>query len=180
VAAEKPVELPSGAREEDGRPTPLGADFIIPLLSVALIAYYSATTAGLSWEAKVTGVFIGAVLGPLCAVHMARLGLAVFRRRATLGFGDLVSNTAFNRQRFGLLALAAAFIAAIEWTGTSLGLFLLLVGCMLLMGVRSPRALLGVAITTTAVVYLLLIRLLNSRLPRGPVETLLGSFTGGQ
>jgi hypothetical protein len=31
---------------------------------------------------------------------------------------------------------------------------------------------------TAAVVYVLLIYLLNSRLPQGPLETLLGSFLG--
>jgi hypothetical protein len=50
---------------------------------------------------------------------------------------------------------------------------------MLVTGVRSVRALLGVALTTTAVVYGLLIRLLDSRLPRGPIENLLGALWGG-
>jgi hypothetical protein len=58
-------------------------------------------------------------------------------------------------------------------------LFLLLVGCMLLMGVRSVRAIVGVALTTTAVVYVLLIVLLNSRLPQGVVERLVKSLVGG-
>ncbi len=179
MAAEKPVEPGPEARDDDGLSGPLGADFIIPLLAIALIAYYTATTLSLSWEAKVTGVFIGAVLGPLCAVHIVRMGLAVSRRHATLGFGDLVANTPFNRQRLGLVAFVAIFIAAIEWIGTATGLFFLLTACMLLMGVRSVRALLGVALTTTAVVYLLLIYFLNSRLPQGPVERLLASLLGG-
>ena len=173
-------------RVEDGRDArdeavagPLGADFIIPVLAVALIVYYSATTVGLGWEAKVTGIVIAAVLAPLCAVHMVRMVLAIRRGEGTFGLGDLISNTAFNRQRLGLVVLVATFIATIEWVGTTLGLFLLLVSCMLLMGVRSVRALVGVALTTTAVVYLLLIYLLNSRLPQGPVEKLLRWLGGG-
>jgi hypothetical protein len=127
----------------------------------------------------VTGVFIAAVLAPLCVVHMVRMVAAISRGRGTFGFGDLLDNTVFNRQRLGLVTMVALFIAAIEWVGTTAGLFLLLVGCMLLMGVRNVRALLGVALTTTAVVYVLLIYLLNSRLPQGPVERLLGSVLGG-
>jgi hypothetical protein len=50
---------------------------------------------------------------------------------------------------------------------------------MLLMGVRSVRALIGVALATTAVVYVLLIWLLNSRLPQGPAEKLIKLLTGG-
>jgi hypothetical protein len=178
--------VPAEERVEDGRDVrddetdgPLGADFIIPVLALALIAYYSATTAGLGWEAKVTGIVIGAVLAPLCVVHMVRMMLSIRRGEGTFGFGDLVSNTPFNRQRLGLVALVALFIAAIEWVGTTLGLFLLLIGCMLLMGVRSVRALIGVALATTAVVYVLLIWLLNSRLPQGPVEKLIRLVTGG-
>jgi hypothetical protein len=178
VAAEERVEHGRPAREE-AVAAPIGADFIIPVLSLALIAYYSATTVGLNWEAKVTGVVIGAVLAPLCIVHMIRMVLAISRGEGTAGFGDLVSNTAFNRQRLGLIALIATFIATIDWVGTTLGLFLLLIGCMLLMGVRSIRALIGVALATTAVVYVLLIVLLNSRLPQGVVEKLINSLVGG-
>ena len=178
MAAEERVEHGRPARE-DAVAGPLGADFIIPVLSVALIAYYSATTVGLYWEAKVTGVVIGAILAPLCIVHMVRMVVAISRGQGTSGLGDLISNTPFNRQRLGLIALMATFIAAIEWVGTTLGLFLLLVGCMLLMGVRSVRALVGVALATTAVVYLLLMVFLNSRLPQGVVEKLIKSLVGG-
>ena len=156
-----------------------GADFIIPVLAVALVVYYSATTLGMTWEAKVTGVVIGAVLIPLSLIHLVRMVGAILRGHGTFGFGDLLSNSRFNRQRFGLVALIAAFIASLPWVGTTGGLFLLLVGCMLVMGVRSLRALLGVAIVTSAVVYVLLIHLLNSRLPRGPVENLIASMFAG-
>lgn len=177
--AETPAEPKPDARDNESMSGPLGADFIIPALALALVTYYSVTTLGLAWEAKVTGVFIAAVLAPLCVVHMARMLAAISRGRATAGFGDFFANTAFNRQRLGLVLLVTAFIASIQWIGTTLGLFLLLIGCMLLTGVRSVRALLGVAAATSAVVYVLLIYLLNSRLPRGPVESLLGSMLGG-
>jgi hypothetical protein len=167
------------APDEEGPAGPLGADFIIPVLALALVAYYSVTTLGLAWEAKATGVFIAAVLVPLCAVHMIRMTLAISRGRGTFSLGDLITNTPVNRQRLGLVVLVAAFIATIQWIGTTLGLFLLLIGCMLLTGVRSIRALLGVAAATSAIVYVLLIHLLNSRLPHGPVERLLGSVLGG-
>ncbi len=176
---EAPSEPKPQVPEEDGLAGPLGADFIIPVLALALLAYYSVTTLGLAWEAKVTGVFIAAVLAPLCIAHMARMVLAISRGRGTFSLGGLIANTPINRQRLGLVALVAAFIAAISWIGTTLGLFLLLIGCMLLTGVRSVRALLGVAAVTSAVVYVLLIYLLNSRLPQGPVERLLGSILGG-
>jgi hypothetical protein len=157
---------------------PSGADFIVPVLSVALVVYYSATTLNMAWEAKVTGVLIGAILVPLCLVHMVRLAVAISGAHGSFGFGELLANNLFNRQRFGLVALIVAFIATLEWVGTTGGLFLLLIGCMLVMGVRSVRVLLGVASVTAAVVYVLLIYLLNSRLPQGPVEKLIGFVLG--
>jgi hypothetical protein len=104
--------------------------------------------------------------------------VAIAHGYGTFGLGDLVEASTFNLQRFGLVALVAVFVATLQWVGTTLGLFLLLIGSMLVMGVRSVRTLLAVAGVTTAVVYLLLIYLLNSRLPRGSVETLLASLMG--
>ena len=169
----------SDRQQDTAAPRPSGADFIIPVLAVALVAYYSASTLRMAWEAKVTGVVIGALLVPLCGIHIARMIAAISRGHGTIGFGDLVANNLFNRQRLGLVALGPAFVTGLEWTGTTLGLLLLLIGCMLVMGVRSLRALLSVALVTTAIVYFLLIYLLNSRLPRGPVENLISSVLGG-
>ena len=169
-------------RRTEEEPTPVeanGADFIIPALSVALVIYYSASTLGMAWEAKVTGVAIGVILVPLCLLLMARMLGAIMTGRGTFGLGHLIENTPLNRQRLALVALVAAFLVGLEWIGVVPALFFLLAGCMLVMGVRSVRALLAVSLTTVAVVYLLLIYILNSRLPQGPVEKLLGSVLAG-
>jgi uncharacterized protein YhhL (DUF1145 family) len=49
---------------------------------------------------------------------------------------------------------------------------------MWLLGVRSMRALIGVAAVTAAIVHVLLITLLNSRLPRGVLQTLWSALSG--
>jgi hypothetical protein len=157
----------------------LGGDFIVPVLACGLAAYYYGSTVDLVWEAKATGLVVGGVLVALCAAHVVRLGVRIATGAASLGLGDLAANHRFNRQRLALIVLVALFVTTIHWVGTTLGLLLLLIGAMLVTGVRSVRALLGVALTTTAVVYGLLIRLLDSRLPRGPVENLLGALWGG-
>jgi len=173
------VEQRSDEKQIGAGPEPLGADFFIPLLACGLTLYYLASTAELVWEAKATGTVIGAVLLALCTIHMGRLLLRIATKSGTFGFGDLFSDTLFNRQRLGLLVLVVLYIATIRWVGTTLGLFLLLIGCMWIMGVRSLRLLAGIAFATSAVVYIVLIRLLGSRLPQGPVEWLLQSVTGG-
>lgn len=166
-------------QQQDPTREPVAGDFIIPLLGIGLVAYYLASTTDLVWEAKATGVFVGVVLLVLCLLHMARLLVLIRARTASLSFGGLFSDTPFNRQRLGLLLLVALFIAALPWAGTTLGLFLLLIASMWLMGVRRLRTLVSVAFAAAATVYLLLIYLLGSRLPQGPVEQLLALLLGG-
>jgi hypothetical protein len=177
----------SRENEPANAPEPIGADLIIPVLACILAIYYLSTTTDLVWEARAAGVFIGVPLIAMCLVHAARMGVRVARGTATLGTGDLFANTFFNRQRIGLAVLVAGFVACIEWTGTTLGIFVLLIASMLLLGVRSIAILLGISLTTSALVYGLLITLMGSRLPQGPAEWLLnpviakivGLVTGG-
>jgi hypothetical protein len=157
----------------------LGGDLIIPVLACGLAAYYFGSTVDLVWEAKATGIFVGVILVVLCVAQFVRMGRQVATGAGTLGLGDLVAQTEFNKQRFGLLALVAVFVVTLPWVGTTLGLFLLLIGGMWLLGVRSVRALIGVAAVTAATVHLLLITLLNSRLPQGVLRTLLAALSGG-
>jgi hypothetical protein len=172
------MECSPDQNQPGAAPEPLGADFIIPVLACSLTAYYFVTTVDLAWEAKATGLFIGTVLAALCVAHFLRLGLRIASGRGSFAIGELTANDLFNRQRLGLLVLVVLFVATIHWVGTTLGLFLLLVGSMLVMGVRRFRTLFGVAFTSAAVVYVLLIYLLNSKLPKGPIEHLLSSVLG--
>ena len=158
--------------QENERPekVPLGADLIIPLIGSGLAIYYLLSTAELDWEAKSAGLFVGTVLLVLCAIQFARTIIALASGTGTLGLGELVANTLYNRQRLALIVLVGMFIATIGWTGTTLGLFLLLIASLLVMGVREPGKLFGIAFGTSAVVYTMLIWLLDTRLPRGLIE----------
>jgi hypothetical protein len=157
---------------------PLGADFIIPLMSCGLAGYYLATTTDLVWEARAAGVAVGVPLIAMCVFHMGRTLYRIQQGRGSFSFGEIFANTLFNRQRLILGLLTAAFIGALPWTGTTLGLFLVLVAGMRMLGVTSIRQLVGVAATTAAVVYVLLIYLVSSRLPQGPVEWLIAWIFG--
>ena len=96
----------------------------------------------------------------------------------SFSFGEIFADTLFNRQRLGLLILTTLFIIALPWTGTTLGLFLVLIASMRLLGVTSIRQLVLVAATTAATVYVLLMYLVSSRLPQGPVEWLIARIFG--
>lgn len=155
-----------GAPEPQARAA-LGGDFIIPALGCGLTLYYLASTTDLVWEARATGTVIGLTLLALCAVLFVRLGLRISSGEASFSFGDLFKNEEFNRQRFGLAAMMALYIVTIYWVGATVGLFFLLIGCMWLLGVRSMRQLLGIALSAALFVHLTLIVLLDSKLPRG-------------
>jgi len=152
---------------------PLAADFIIPLMSCGLAGYYVATTTDLVWEARAAGVAVGIPLILICVFHMGRTLYRIAQGRGTFSFGEMFANTLFNRQRLALGILIAVFIAALPLTGTTLGLFLVLVASMRVLGVTSIRQLVTISAATAATVYFLLIYLVSSRLPQGPVEWLI-------
>jgi hypothetical protein len=156
-----------------------GADLIIPVLAAGLAIYFLVNTASLVWEARANGTVIGVVLLILVAVQVARVVRDMRRHRASLGFGSLLERSPVQAQRLGLLAIMTLFVATIPWVGTTPGLFVAMLGSMWLLGVRDPRILIGISLVVAAVVYVLFIVLLQSRLPVGPVETFISSVMGG-
>ena len=161
------MSSPDPAPTEPPARVPLGGDFIIPLLACGLTLYYLASTTDLVWEARATGTVIGLTLLVLCAAHLVRLGLRISSGSASLSTGTLFENDLFNRQRAGLAAMVAIYIVTIYWVGATVGLFFLLIGCMWLLGVKSWRTLISVALVAAVFVHLSLITLLDSKLPRG-------------
>lgn len=160
-------------------PTPrpaLGADLVLPAMALGFAAYYFSSVWDLNWEAKANAVVVGTTLVALCGLFAARVLVQVALGRATLGLEPLVAPRALLPRRLAVAALAALFIFLLPWLGLTLGLFALIGALMLAMGVRAPRRILATAAIVAAGAYLLFIALLNSRLPRGPVEKLLASL----
>ena len=157
----------------DHKRVPLAACFIIPLLACGLAGYYRGTTTDLVWEARAAEVVVGVPLIGMCVLHMGRTIYRIVQGSGSFSGGDMFANTLFNRQRLALVVLVSAFIIALPWTGATLGLFLVLVASMWTLGVTSIRTLVLVAGTTAATVYVLLMYLVSSRLPHGPIEWLI-------
>jgi hypothetical protein len=160
-----------------GEPEAIGADLVIPLLAVGFTIYYLWTTAGMSWEARSNGLFLGSVLLVLIAAQLVRMAMRVSRGDATLRLGAIVADTPANRKRLGVVALLGAFILSLPLLGATLALFLLVLLLLLLMGVRQPFWLAVLPVGIAAVVYALFIGFLGARLPRGPIEALIGAIT---
>ncbi len=155
---------------------PLGADLVIPVLAVAFTAYFFVSVAELTWEAKANAVIIGSVLLALVAVFAVRAAWRVAAGGADFSFQPLVEPRQMLRPRALIVGLTALFIVLIPWLGLTLGLFLLVAALMLVLGAVSWRTIALTSGTVAVIAYLLFIALLNSRLPRGPIEKLLAGL----
>ncbi|NWG75880.1 MAG: hypothetical protein HXY24_14975 [Rubrivivax sp.] len=173
------MESNSGNRDGGAMRESFGPEFAVPVLAILLGVYYLLSTGDLNWESKTTGLVIGTTLMVMCGVQIVRLAVRMVSRGGSLGFGLLIANTLHNRRRITLVALQVLFIATIPWLGTTIGIFLLLLGSLFAMGVRSIGKLLGVSLTTAIIVYAVFMVLLNSRLPRGILENALHSIIAG-
>ena len=155
---------------------PAGADLVIPLLALAFAGYFFVDIADLAWEAKANGVIVGTVLVILVVAQLVRIGLAVARGRATLGFAPLVEPRDAHGKRFGMVVVTIVFIATIKWLGLTLGLLLGMVAALWIMGVRRWKPLVFISTATAASAYLLFIAALDSNFPHGPIERALSGL----
>ena len=153
--------------------TPLGADLVIPLLALAFAAYFFWSIAGLAWEAKANGVLIGTVLVGLVAIQLARMGRELARGAGDLRLDPLWLPRDALVKRVGMVLLTVAFIAALDWLGLTLSLFLAMALALRLMGVRRPATILWVSCAVAGAAYLLFVAILDSAFPHGPIEQLL-------
>jgi hypothetical protein len=157
----------------DKRPA-AGADLVIPMLALGLTVYFLWSVAGVEWQAKANGMIVGTTLLALIAIQVARVGLALARGKADRGFGELFKPRDVLYKRLGMLAITIAFVALVPYVGLAIGLFVALAAALLVMGVRGAKRVIGVALGVAIVSSLLFTVALDSGLPKGPVENLLG------
>jgi prepilin signal peptidase PulO-like enzyme (type II secretory pathway) len=155
------------------RKAPLGADLVIPLLAVGFATYFFWSIAELSWEAKANGVLIGTLLVGLVAIQLVRIG-----RQLAAGTGDLGMDALWRPRdalgkRIGMVLLAAAFIALLDWLGLTLALLVAMALALRLMGIRKPATLAWVSCAVAGTAYVLFVAILDSAFPHGPIEHLL-------
>jgi hypothetical protein len=152
---------------------PLGADLVIPALALGFAAYFFVSISDLAWEAKANGVLIGIVLVALIALQFFRIARQLSRRQGNLSLAPLWQPVDVIGKRIGMVAVAAAFIAALPWLGLTLGLLLGMLAALWVMGVRRGATLVLLPLAIAAAAYLLFIVTLQSDFPHGPLEKLL-------
>ena len=158
------------AKHAPHRREALGADLVIPGLALAFAIYFFFAIVELSWEAKANGVLIGGVLVLLLAIQIARVGVAVAKGRATLGFEALLRPRDALVPRIGVVLLTIVFIAALPLLGLTLALFLSMAVALMLMGARKPWRIFWVSFGVAACAYLMFVAALGTDVPHGPVE----------
>jgi len=157
----------------------LGADLVIPLAAAGLTVYFLYSVSALEWEAKANGVIIGTMLLALVAAQVVRVILALARGRAEAGFGELFAPAEARTKRLGMLGIMVVFVATVGYLGLGLGLFVALAVALVVMGVRSWKRVLVVSASVALASSILFTVVLDSGLPKGPVEKGLARLTGG-
>ena len=156
----------------------VGADLVIPALALAFAIYFFVDIAGLAWEAKSNGVLIGAVLVVLIAIQGVRLGLELARGEGRLGFESLLGPREALPGRLALVGITIAFIVAVQWLGLTLTLFLCMAAALRAMGLKSWKKNLLISFIVAASAWGLFMVLLETDMPRGPVEVVLSKLLG--
>lgn len=154
----------------------LGADLVIPGLALAFAAYFFIDIADLAWEAKANGVLIGAILVVLIAIQLVRSGLQRARGEGRLGFESLLAPRDALPGRLALVGITIAFIAAVQWLGLTLALFLSMAAALRAMGLKRWNRNLLLSFIVAASAWGLFIALLETDMPRGPVESALSKI----
>jgi hypothetical protein len=152
----------------------IGGDLVVPALGLGLAAYFLVDIADVAWEARANATVIACVLLALIGLQLARITRRVMAGEATLGIGGLIAPRQLLPLRLFVLLLTGIFIITLPWLGLTLGLFLLVLLMMRLLRAGSWRKIVITAAVVSIAAYLLFIALLNSRMPHGPVEKLLG------
>jgi hypothetical protein len=156
----------------------VGADLVIPALALAFAVYFFVDIADLAWEAKANGVLIGSILVVLIGIQVVRLGLQLARGEGSLGFESLLGPREALPARLALVAITIAFIVAVPWLGLTLTLFLCMGTALRAMGLKSWKKNLLISFIVAASAWGLFIALLETDMPRGPVEVLLSKMLG--
>jgi hypothetical protein len=154
---------------------PIGGDLIIPVGTAAFAVYYLYTVWGLSWQAASAGIGISAAMAVLLVILAVRFIGELRRGEADLGLGELVHPVSYMVQRISILVAVVGFIYLMPYLGFTISLFLfLMVGIILLSGLRHIKTGLIIASCVSLGGYLLFIVFIRARFPHGPFEYLVG------
>src|SRR5690606_1362464 len=148
-------------------------DLIIPVSAVVYAIYYVVSVRDFPFQAQITGLLLGSLLGPLCTVFFIRFVWQARRSGIRIGWIDLIGEPSIGLKRLIFAGLILLSISAVPWGGFTLTTFVFLVASFHLLGVRPLTRVLVTAATAAIAGWLFFIVLLGARFPRGPFELLM-------
>ncbi len=155
----------------------IGGELIIPVMALAFTLYYFSTIIDSPWTAQVNAFLVGSILFVLVLAFFALRIRELARGRATLGVSELLEPRRLLARRAGFIGLTLGYLLVVGWLGFTLTTFLFLSGSMLLLGGgRRPVLCMGLSAVMAGIGYAAFIALFETRLPEGPVETLLATL----
>lgn len=154
----------------------IGADLVIPIMAAGYALYYIYTILDYPMEAQINGLFLGISLCSLVVVMLVRVAVQWFRGEVDFGMHRLLAPMTMIPTRLAFMALTVGYIVVIPWFGFTLTTFLYILGCLLVLGVRSRNILILMPLLSAAGGYVFFIAMLNTRFPKGPVEHLLSGM----
>jgi len=158
------------ASSEQKQPTRKGDDLVFPIMALLFAFYYLYTIKDLSWEAQINGLMISSILIILVLIFLVKTTLELIRGKASLQSRSLFHINRMQMVKLGLLSLAVAYVLVIPWAGYTLTTFTFLIAAMLMLGVFSPRKLIGISLVISLAGYYFFIVLLDTRFTPGPFE----------
>lgn len=155
----------------------VGAELLIPLAALVFTLYYFSTIWNSPWTAQVSAFFIGTILIVLVAVFLIKISLALLRREAHLGIGDLLAPRSLLPLRIGLLLMTVGYVVLVRWGGFTLTTWVFLFGAMQILNRGQRKGLIaGISAALALSGYLLFIVAFETRFPRGPFENFMRSL----
>lgn len=151
-------------------------DLIIPLLAVGYSIYYVASVQNFPFQAQITGLLLGSILGFLCMVLFIRFVWQARHAGVRIGWIELIGDMPIGPRRLVFTGLILVSILAVPWGGFTLTTFLFLVASFMLLGVRPLIRVLMIAATAAIAGWLFFIVLLGARFPPGPFELLMSNW----
>ncbi len=155
----------------------VGAELLIPLAALVFTLYYFSTIWNSPWTAQVSAFFIGTILIVLVGAFLIKTSVALLRREAHLGIGDLLAPRSLLPVRIGLLLMTVGYVVFVRWGGFTLTTWVFLFGAMQILNRGQRKGLIaGISAALALSGYLLFIVAFETRFPRGPFENFMRSL----
>ncbi len=155
----------------------VGAELLIPLAALVFTLYYFSTIWNSPWTAQVSAFFIGTILIVLVGAFLIKTSVALLRREAHLGIGDLLAPRSLLPLRIGLLLMTVGYVVFVRWGGFTLTTWVFLFGAMQILNRGQRKGLIaGISAALALSGYLLFIVAFETRFPRGPFENFMRSL----